>query len=241
MTITRTRPVSEKLGIPGPSGALESIIDMPVDMPAEAAMSLPGVQEAVLQEVPRVVVICHPHPLHGGAMTNKVVHTLAKAFNDFGITAVRFNFRGVGASAGRYDKGNGETDDALAAMDWAAQRWPDARLWLGGFSFGGAVAIRAASVRDIEGLVTVAPAVRGIKVPTDKLPRAPWLLVQGDQDELVDAQDVQAWAAGLDAPPQIAVLSGAGHFFHGRLTDLRTVVLDWLNGGSGLPRPAAAD
>ena len=222
MTITRTRPLSETLSIPGPAGVLESIIDLPSDSSASSGPAQP-----------RVAVICHPHPLHGGMMTNKVVHMLAKAFNDFGITAARFNYRGVGASAGRYDEGIGETDDAVAVMDWVARRWPGARLWLGGFSFGGGVAIRAAGTRRIEGLVTVAPAVRHVSVPTDDLPRVPWLLIQGDQDELVDAQDVQDWAATLAVPPQIALLSGVDHFFHGRLTELRTVVLDWLQSGQG--------
>lgn len=228
MTITRMHPSTETLTISGPAGVLESIIDLPPDSSASSGRE------------PRAVIICHPHPLHGGMMTNKVVHMLAKAFNDFGITAVRFNYRGVGASAGRYDEGVGETDDALAVMDWAARRWPGVRLWLGGFSFGGGVAIRAASARRIEGLVTVAPAVREVSVPTGNALRVPWLLVQGDQDELVNAQDVQAWAASLPAPPQIALLPGVGHFFHGRLTELRTVVLDWLKEGPDSSHPAAA-
>ncbi|WP_066918059.1 alpha/beta hydrolase [Steroidobacter denitrificans] len=173
-------------------------------------------------------------------MTNKVVHILAKAFNDFGITAVRFNYRGVGGSAGRYDEGAGETDDALAVMDWAVRRWPGVRLWLGGFSFGGGVAIRAASARRIEGLVTVAPAIREAGVPAGDALRMPWLLIQGDQDELVDARDVQEWAAGLPFPPQIALLPGVGHFFHGRLAELRSVVLDWLKAGLDSSPPEAA-
>jgi alpha/beta superfamily hydrolase len=161
-------------------------------------------------------------------MTNQVVHMLAKAFNEFGMPPVRFNFRGVGASAGHYDEGRGETQDAIAVLDWAAQRWPGARLSLGGFSFGGAVAIRAAVERDVRRLVTVAPAIRRVSV--DRLPAGDWLLVQGDRDELVDAQDTQRWVAGLETPPQLALLSGVDHFFHGRLNDLREVVLDWLRG-----------
>ena len=133
------RPVAESLSIAGPVGNLEAILETPVD--ASGAM----VESAVR---PRIAVICHPHPLYGGTMTNKVVHMLAKACNELGVRALRFNYRGVGASAGKYDEGNGETDDAVAVVDWALSRWPGAELWLGGFSFGGGVAIRTAVLRN---------------------------------------------------------------------------------------------
>jgi len=161
-------------------------------------------------------------------MTNKVVHMLAKAFNEAGVPAVRFNYRGVGASAGAFDEGNGETLDALAVLDWAAQRWPGAQLWLGGFSFGGAIAIRAAVARNVTRLVTVAPAIRLVSVDSTSLPKCPWLIVQGDRDELVDAADIQRWAEALSPRPHMAVLAGVEHFFHGRLSDLRQVVTAWL-------------
>lgn len=210
MSATFTRPLTEQLVIDGPLGALEAIVDTPVDVDAS-----------------RVAVICHPHPLHGGTMTNKVAHMLAKSFNEFGAPAVRFNYRGVGASAGSYDEGNGETDDALAALDWAARHWAGAQLWLGGFSFGGSIAARAAVARDVRGLVTVAPAVQRVSV-AERLPRCPWLLVQGDRDELVDAGEIQRWVSTLDTPPEVALLPGVDHFFHGRLNELRAVVLEWL-------------
>ena len=155
-------------------------------------------------------------------MTNKVVHMLAKAFNERGVPAVRFNFRGVGASAGAYDEGEGETQDALAVMDWALQRFPGAALWAAGFSFGGAIAVRAAVARDAKRLVTVAPAVHRFAVDGAQLPRCPWLLVQGDHDELVDAGEIQRWVATLAQPPQLALLPGVDHFFHGRLNELRS-------------------
>ncbi len=213
MPTIRSRPQIEAVSIPGPSGPLEGIVNIPAH--AKAA---------------QVAVICHPHPVYGGTMTNKVVHTLARAFNDFGLIAVRFNFRGVGASAGHYDEGNGETDDAVAVMDWAAQRWPGSQTWLGGFSFGGAVAIRAAVARGAQRLVTVAPGIKNVAIDTGRLPEGDWLLVQGDNDELVNARDVQDWASALSSPPQIVLLPGADHFFHGRLNDLRAVVVEWLNG-----------
>jgi alpha/beta superfamily hydrolase len=162
-------------------------------------------------------------------MTNKVVHVLAKTFNERGVPAVRFNFRGVGASAGAYDEGAGETQDALAVIDWALQRFPGAALWVAGFSFGGAIAVRAAMARDAQRLVTVAPAVHRFAVDGARLPRCPWLLVQGDQDELVDAGEIQRWVATLAHPPQLALLPGVEHFFHGRLNELRSVVLQWLD------------
>ena len=161
-------------------------------------------------------------------MTNKVAHMLAKSFNQVATPAVRFNFRGVGASAGAYDDGVGETGDALAVLDWAAKRWPQARLWLAGFSFGGAIAIRAAVERDVARLVTVAPAIGRVQVDAARLPTCPWLLVQGDQDELVNAEDIKRWATSASPGPELRMLSGAEHFFHGRLNELRDVVVDWL-------------
>jgi alpha/beta superfamily hydrolase len=207
---------SQSVIVPGPAGNIEALLDAPATATSPAA----------------VAVICHPHPLHGGTMTNKVVHTVAKAFNDVGAPTLRFNYRGVGASAGVYDEGNGETQDALAVLDWAAQRFPGAQLWLGGFSFGGAIAIRASvapsHAPNIAGLVTVAPAIRRVSVDSSTLPQCPWLIVQGDRDELVDAADIQQWVQALPVQPRLSMLSGVEHFFHGRLNDLRTEVVSWL-------------
>jgi uncharacterized protein len=145
------------------------------------------------------------------------------------VPSLRFNFRGVGASAGSYDEGEGETQDALAAVDWALQRFPGAQLWLAGFSFGGAIAVRAAVARDAKLLVTVAPAVHRFAVGNAQLPSCPWLLIQGDNDELVDAGEIKRWVATLASPPKVALLPGVDHFFHGRLNELRAVVLEWLD------------
>jgi len=166
---------------------------------------------------------------------------LARSFNECGAIAVRFNYRGVGASEGTYDEGDGETDDAIAVFDWARQRWPDAGMWLGGFSFGGAVAIRTAIARAPLAVVTVAPAVRRVSVPTGRLPTCPWLLVQGDKDELVDAADIQRWAQSLPAPPQLRLLHGVDHFFHGRLNELRDVVTQWLRQVDAAQRAVSAE
>lgn len=212
MVTSMTRPHTERLTIDGPAGALESLLDTP-DVAADTT---------------HVGVVCHPHPLHGGTMTNKVAHMLAKSFNEAGAPAVRFNYRGVGASAGAYADGAGETDDALAVIDWVRKRWPTADLWLAGFSFGGAVAIRAAAQRGVARLVTVAPAVQRLAGSADALPGCPWLLVQGERDELVDAEDVRRWAASVAPSPQLRLLPGVDHFFHGRLNELRDIVVEWL-------------
>ena len=208
-----SRPHVERLSIAGPSGNLEGMLETPVDADSS-----------------HVAVICHPHPVYGGTMTNKVVHMLAKAFNELGVPAIRFNYRGVGASAGVYDEGRGETLDTLAVVHWAQARWPQARIWLGGFSFGGAVALRTAAQIQPARLVTVAPAIQRVDVTRVQLPQCPWLVVQGDADELVNAQEVQAWAQSLTPPPDFVLLSGVDHFFHGRLNELRDAVVRWIGG-----------
>lgn len=208
MTVATQRPSSERVVIPGPVGDIEGIVDRSAD-----------------GDVRQVAVVCHPHPQYGGTMTNKVVHMLARAFNDLGAVAVRFNYRGVGSSGGSYDEGNGETDDALAVIDWASNRWPDAQLWLGGFSFGGSIAIKAAVQRPVHKLVTVAPAIA--RVAVNDLPQVDWLLVQGDNDELVDAAHIQQWVASLASPPQLLLMPGVDHFFHGHLTQMRDAVVRW--------------
>lgn len=208
-----TLPVAQPIDIVGPAGRLEGILEEP---PATSAVTADGT---------RFAVVCHPHPLHGGTMTNKVVHTLARTFVQQGVPALRFNFRGVGRSEGLHDDARGEVDDALAAVAWARTRWPQARPWFAGFSFGGYVAARAAAQCEPEWLVTVAPAVTRFDVSDFRVPACPWLLVQGDADELVDAGEVMRWAAALSPPPTVVLVPGCGHFFHGRLHDLRDLVL----------------
>jgi alpha/beta superfamily hydrolase len=161
-------------------------------------------------------------------LTNKVVHTLARSFQEVGVPTIRFNFRGVGASAGHFGEGAGETEDALAVIAAGHARWSGAAVWLAGFSFGGAVALRAARRADAALLVTVAPAVRLIDVGNSALPECPWLLVQGDADDVVEPQGVLSWAAQQHPQPTVSVLPGVGHFFHGRLRELQSVVVDFL-------------
>ena len=162
-------------------------------------------------------------------MHNKVAHSLARSFVDLDFAALRFNFRGTEASDGSYDNGEGELDDALAALAWLRDRFADKPVWLGGFSFGAAIAVRAALASEPDGLVTVAPAVQRFANGLVSQPRCPWLIVQGDQDELVDIDATINWVNALEPGPELIVLEGAEHFFHGRLLDLRGVVRNFVD------------
>lgn len=216
-------PRAERLTLPGPVGSLEALLESPSDA-GDASVDAPVA----------FGVVCHPHPLHGGTLDNKVVYTLARAFVECGAPALRFNFRGVGASAGRYDEGRGETEDALAVIAYGRQRWPAADLWLAGFSFGAAVAVRAAQRDGPSKLVAVAPGITRIGMADAAPPRCQWLLVQGDADEVIEPSAVLEWARQQSVAgrgPDIRVFPGAGHFFHGRLHELRQTVVQFMTGG----------
>ena len=209
--------MSERVSFPGPAGNLEGLIEGPSAAHTEAADSY--------------AVICHPHPLYGGSMDNKVVTTVARALHEVGIPTLRFNFRGVGASDGAYDQATGETDDASAAVGFGAARWPGKQLVVAGFSFGGYVALRLALRQTTARLITVAPAIQHFDVRGLSVPDCPWLIVQGDADDVVEPQAVIRWAQGLVPPPQLAVLAGVGHFFHGHLHELRDAVIESIRSG----------
>ena len=202
-------PATQYSVVQGPAGALECAVDKPaVGAPDNGVLAL----------------LCHPHPLHGGTMDNKVVQTLARALVQLGCTSVRFNFRGVGRSQGSWGAGEGEIDDAAAVL--AAHRSAGQPLVLGGFSFGGYVATRmAARMAAAQGqaarrLVLVAPAVVhfvAAPVPADTV------LIHGEQDDVVPLQAVLDWARPQQLP--VTVLPGAGHFFHGQLPALKQIVI----------------
>ena len=205
----------EQHSIEGPVGALEAKLELP-EGPFRAT-----------------ALICHPHPLYGGTMDNKVVYMLARSFLMLGAVVLRFNFRGVGMSAGSFADGVGEVDDAVAACAWLRERWPDLPLYLGGFSFGAAVAIRAAAAIRPAGLVTVALPVErlGSDAP---LPDVPWLLIHGADDELVALDSLIDWLNDQAPGPALEVIAGADHFFHGKLTALKDGVTGFFS-----PLPAA--
>jgi alpha/beta superfamily hydrolase len=210
-------PILKKFSITGPAGNLEGAAHLPDTEPRALA------------------VIAHPLPTLGGSMDNKVVTTLAKTFVELDFIALRFNFRGVGSSAGEFDNGDGEMEDVLAIVRHAQQEYGDLPLILSGFSFGGYVQARVAQQLDPHPhrLVLIAPAV-GRSVPSFKnsagMPpvRHDTLLVHGELDEVVPLADVLHWARPLHLP--IVVLPEAGHFFHGRLNQLKQIVLHAFNG-----------
>ena len=199
---------TQRLRVPGPAGDIECALDTA----AGGAATARG-----------LALVCHPHPLHGGTMDNKVVQTLARAFVQLGYTALRFNFRGIGASQGGWDEGRGEIDDALAVLQ--AHRAPGQALVLAGFSFGGYVAshvaIRLPETERAERLVLVAPAVVNfVAAPVSQ----GTLIVHGEMDDVVPLQALFDWARPQALP--VTVLPGAGHFFHGQLPVLKKIVTD---------------
>jgi uncharacterized protein len=166
-------------------------------------------------------IICHPHPLFGGTMTNKVVTTLAKAFQQRGWNTVRFNFRGVGQSGGRFDQGQGELADLVAIMDWVQQEQAGRDICLAGFSFGAYIAAQVATQRVPHQLVLVAPPVQHFAMRALPPITCPWILVQGEQDEVVSPKAVFAWAETRYPQPTIIRFPQASHFFHGCLIALQ--------------------
>ena len=195
------------LWIDGPAGRLHTIY-LPPEAPERG-----------------VAVINHPNPLHGGTFTNKVIQTAAKVYARLGFHCYLPNLRGVGESEGEHDYGRGETDDCTAVIDFARSRHPQAgKLVIAGFSFGGYVALFAAQQRRPDLLLLIAPAVRHYQ--REREPDAPdparTLLIHGETDDVVKLQQSLDWAAPQDIP--VVVVPQAGHFFHGKLIQLRDTV-----------------
>lgn len=193
--------------ISGPIGNLELLISSPIEPKSITC------------------IVCHPHPVQGGTMHNKVVYTLASAMEVLGVKTVRFNFRGVQKSEGQFDHGVGELEDLEAVIRWVRNQCSNDIIWLAGFSFGGFIAIKGSADPVVQGLVVVAP-------PADhpyfkELPAitCPWILVQGEQDEIVAAKSVCAWADQQKLAPQKVIMPNAGHFFHGQLIVLKELLL----------------
>jgi alpha/beta superfamily hydrolase len=214
----------------GPAGRLEALLNAGADQPAYAAM------------------VCHPHPLFGGTLHNKVVFHTMKALNRFGFPVLRFNFRGTGLSGGQHDHGNGEVEDVRMALDWLAAefRLP---LILAGFSFGAAVGLRAAAsderLRALIGVGTpVAPVVTDTELPRtytfDFLREClkPKLLVSGERDPFGPRVKLEELMALLPEPKKLVVIEGADHFFEGRLRQLREAIESWVREALGIQPPA---
>lgn len=199
---------STEFFITGPAGRIECLADAP----------------ETDDERPATAVLCHPHPQHGGTLRNKVVTIMERSLRELGLRTVRFNFRGVGDSEGDFDDGEGETHDLLAVIEWVRKARPDDDLWLGGFSFGSYIALKAAQDLPVRQLISIAPPVERYGFADLQPPNCPWLVVQGDEDEVVSPEAVYAWAEKLGQDANLVVMEGTGHFFHRRLMDLRGLI-----------------
>ncbi|MDX1660513.1 MAG: alpha/beta fold hydrolase [Gemmatimonadota bacterium] len=194
----------------GPAGQIEALYREGSDDPGRSA------------------VVCHPLPTHGGTMHNKVVYRAAKAFEAQGYAVLRFNFRGVGLSAGEFSDGEGEAGDVAAALDWLADENPDLPILLCGFSFGNAVGLPVGAEDDrVDRLV-------GLGTPTDRFPfdglvgvGKPKLFVQGDRDEYGPLHALRAGLARVGEPKELVVIDDADHFFTDRLEELREAIEGW--------------
>ncbi|MGB3666123.1 MAG: alpha/beta fold hydrolase [Bermanella sp.] len=196
------------LKIQGPSGLLEaSLHESHVDAP--------------------YLLVCHPHPLHGGTMNNKVVTMTAKAYEDMGCNVLRFNYRGVGASEGKYGDIQGEVEDAMAVVHWLIENKSVTTFYFAGFSFGAFIAAKAAANtqslqdKEVKHLLLIAPSV--LNSPFEQVTPlgVDTSVIMGDADEVVAFDAVQDWADNLYPPLELIVMEQAGHFFHGRLTELK--------------------
>ena len=202
---------SETFDFAGPAGRLEAVLVQPDAPPVAAA------------------VVCHAHPLHGGMMHFKPVFRAAKALQEAGLAALRFNFRGVGRSEGVHDGGVGEQDDARAALDEMGRRYPGLPLVLGGFSFGSTMALRVAAREPrVRAVLAMGYPLRrlGDAAPLGDV-RQPRLFVQGGEDEFGPAEEIRATVEPLLPPRELVVVAGADHYLTGRLDELHAAVAAW--------------
>jgi alpha/beta superfamily hydrolase len=193
--------------LPGPAGRLECAVEVPTEEPRLG-----------------VAIFCHPNPPEGGTMHNKVVTMASRALVELGIPCVRFNFRGTGQSEGAFDDGRGEVLDLLSVARWALAQRPGHALWLGGFSFGSWVALQAARQLPVKQMISVAPPVGRRDFAGVLPPPCPWLLIQGEADEVVKPEKVFEWVAKQNPAPTLVRMPDTGHFFHRRLLDLRGAI-----------------
>ncbi|NKF21639.1 alpha/beta hydrolase [Solimonas marina] len=200
--------------IAGPAGQIEIHLAAP-----KADVARPG-----------FALVCHPHPLMGGALSNKVTYTLASSALKAGLHALRFNFRGVGKSEGAHDGGRAETDDVVFLGEWLRAQLPPGPLALMGFSFGAWVSVNAAARLKPAMQVSIAPPFAKYfdSLPKPQRPPCPWLVVHGTADDVVDLDETKLALAGYEPPPQLVTVADAGHFFHGRLTDLGDIVQPFI-------------
>lgn len=185
-----------------------------------------------------IAVVCHPHPLFGGELGNKVTYTLASVALKQDFVALRFNFRGVGASQGVHDAARGETEDCLHAVEWLRAQLPGLPLLLAGFSFGAFVSLNAAARAQAAALVSIAPPFGRYfdDAPNPVHPGCPWMVVHSRDDEVVAFEETARILRSYRPEPELVTVDGAGHFFHGRLDALQGAIPPFLDRHWPLPR-----
>jgi alpha/beta superfamily hydrolase len=198
--------------IPGAVGPLEVLLDLPAGAPRA------------------LVVFAHPLPTAGGTMHTKVVYQGTKALAGIGCAVLRFNFRGIGRSAGEWDNGRGELDDYRAALDWLTARYPDVKeVWAAGFSFGSHIASTVGADDDrVCALVMIGPPVDKYEFASAKLSGKPKFIVHGESDELISVKLVQQFYAQLKEPKELVVIDRANHLFDGQTSEVGDALVDLL-------------
>lgn len=197
----------------GPAGRLEALL---WTTPADAPMA---------------ALVCHPHPLFGGTLHNKVVFHAARTLNRLGLPVLRFNFRGAGMSEGQHDQGRGEADDVRTALDWLAQEFPGRPLLLAGFSFGAWVGLRAGcNDARVTHLVGLGLPVNSTDFAWLHKCAKPRLFIHGSLDEHGDPRKVEALVRSLPGPAKLVLVQGADHFFAGKLEQLSDALAQWCAG-----------
>ena len=198
--------------IDGPAGKLESLL-----------------WTTAAADPPFVAVVCHPHPLFGGTLHNKVVYQAAKALHNLGAPVLRFNFRGAGLSEGTHDNGRGEQDDVRAALDYLAREFPGKPILLAGFSFGSFVGLRVGCG---DSRVT---RVIGLGLPVNNVDMTylrdcakPKLFIQGGEDQFGSRANIEALFATLPEPKRLVIVEGADHFFAGKLQEVSAAITEWV-------------
>ena len=213
--------------IPGPAGQLEVILDEP---PAAGGVNEEGLVERGLDAGLRAaVVLAHPHPQYGGTMHTKVVYQAAKALARIGCAVLRFNFRGAGASAGSFTNGPGEIEDFRAALDFMHDRYPSARMWAGGMSFGSYVGMTAGAADPrVSTLIGIAlPVTRYDFAPVATSTKAKFF-IHGERDEICPVREVRQFYARCEEPKELVVIDAADHLFDGKVGEVADAVEDLL-------------
>ena len=179
-------------------------------------------------------LVCHPHPLYGGTMHNKVVFKVAQTLQSLNMPALRFNFRGVGHSTGTYDEGRGEMDDVRYALEFLSRRYPGLPVVLGGFSFGAYVGLRVAAVDDrVQAMIGLGVPARMLNGDVLEGSQKPKLIIQGTNDELAPYDQTAQWFEQVPAPKSMVAVRGADHFFQGRLDEVQAIITNFVRTLSG--------